>query len=238
MGLLVEDLLLLARLDAQRPLEHHRVDLLALASDAVHDAQSIAPKRADHAWRSSTARARPRCSVTRRGCGRCWATWSPTRCSTRRRRADHGAGRHRRRQRGPRGGRRGAGHERRGRAAGVRALLPHRLVARAGQRRHRTRAVDRRLAGVRARRHGQRHHRAGAGLPLPGQPAAHRRRAGAPSVEPAESVELGQRGLDLGLRLVERFRRRVAVDVRRSRSRPGRARGTRGRAGAVPRGRR
>jgi two-component system OmpR family sensor kinase len=45
MGLLVEDLLLLARLDAQRPLERHRVDLLLLASDAVHDAQSIAPKR-------------------------------------------------------------------------------------------------------------------------------------------------------------------------------------------------
>jgi two-component system OmpR family sensor kinase len=45
MGLLVEDLLLLARLDAQRPLERHRVDLLALASDAVHDARSVAPKR-------------------------------------------------------------------------------------------------------------------------------------------------------------------------------------------------
>lgn len=45
MGLLVEDLLLLARLDAQRPLERHRVDLLALASDAVHDAQSVAPAR-------------------------------------------------------------------------------------------------------------------------------------------------------------------------------------------------
>ena len=45
MGLLVEDLLLLARLDAQRPLEQHRVDLLALATDAVHDAQSIAPRR-------------------------------------------------------------------------------------------------------------------------------------------------------------------------------------------------
>ena len=45
MGLLVEDLLLLARLDAQRPLERHRVDLLALATDAVHDAQSVAPNR-------------------------------------------------------------------------------------------------------------------------------------------------------------------------------------------------
>ena len=45
MGLLVEDLLLLARLDAQRPLDQHQVDLLALATDAVHDAQSVAPRR-------------------------------------------------------------------------------------------------------------------------------------------------------------------------------------------------
>ena len=45
MGLLVEDLLLLARLDAQRPIEQNRVDLLALASDAVHDARAVAPKR-------------------------------------------------------------------------------------------------------------------------------------------------------------------------------------------------
>lgn len=45
MGGLVEDLLLLAQLDAQRPLERRRVDLLALASDAVHDAQSVAPDR-------------------------------------------------------------------------------------------------------------------------------------------------------------------------------------------------
>lgn len=45
MGLLVEDLLLLARLDVQRPLEQQRVDLLALASDAVHDARAVDPKR-------------------------------------------------------------------------------------------------------------------------------------------------------------------------------------------------
>jgi two-component system, OmpR family, sensor kinase len=45
MGLLVDDLLLLARLDAQRPIERNRVDLLSLASDAVHDAQAIAPNR-------------------------------------------------------------------------------------------------------------------------------------------------------------------------------------------------
>lgn len=45
MGLLVDDLLMLARLDAQRPLEHTPVDLLTLASDAVHDAQAIDPNR-------------------------------------------------------------------------------------------------------------------------------------------------------------------------------------------------
>lgn len=41
MGLLVDDLLLLARMDVQRPLEANRVDLLALASDAVHDGRAM-----------------------------------------------------------------------------------------------------------------------------------------------------------------------------------------------------
>lgn len=45
MGLLVEDLLLLARLDSQRPLERKLVDLLTLAADAVHDARAVAPSR-------------------------------------------------------------------------------------------------------------------------------------------------------------------------------------------------
>jgi two-component system OmpR family sensor kinase len=45
MGILVEDLLLLARLDQQRPLEHEPVDLLALGRDAVHDAALLAPDR-------------------------------------------------------------------------------------------------------------------------------------------------------------------------------------------------
>ena len=40
MGLLVEDLLLLARLDQQRPLEQAPVDLLVLTADAVHDVTS------------------------------------------------------------------------------------------------------------------------------------------------------------------------------------------------------
>jgi two-component system OmpR family sensor kinase len=45
MGVLVEDMLLLARLDQQRPLEHHPVDMLTLAADAVHDARVVAPDR-------------------------------------------------------------------------------------------------------------------------------------------------------------------------------------------------
>lgn len=43
MGLLVDDLLLLARLDQQRPLTREPVDLLALATDAVHEAQPFSP---------------------------------------------------------------------------------------------------------------------------------------------------------------------------------------------------
>jgi two-component system, OmpR family, sensor kinase len=46
MGLLVEDLLLLARLDQQRPLDHRPVDLLSLTADAVQDARMLAPDRA------------------------------------------------------------------------------------------------------------------------------------------------------------------------------------------------
>ena len=42
---LVEDLLLLARLDEQRPIERRPVDLLTLAADAVKDARVIAPNR-------------------------------------------------------------------------------------------------------------------------------------------------------------------------------------------------
>ncbi len=45
MGLLVEDLLMLARLDAERPLARDPVDLLALASEAVQSARATAPDR-------------------------------------------------------------------------------------------------------------------------------------------------------------------------------------------------
>ncbi len=45
MGVLVEDMLLLARLDQQRPLDLGTVDMLTLAADAVHDARVVAPDR-------------------------------------------------------------------------------------------------------------------------------------------------------------------------------------------------
>ncbi|WP_407917778.1 sensor histidine kinase [Kitasatospora sp. NE20-6] len=48
MGAIVEDLLLLARLDAGRPLAREAVDLTHIALDSAHDARAAAP---DHHWR-------------------------------------------------------------------------------------------------------------------------------------------------------------------------------------------
>jgi two-component system, OmpR family, sensor kinase len=45
MGVLVEDLLTLARLDQQRPITKSPVDLLTLAADAVQDARIVSPER-------------------------------------------------------------------------------------------------------------------------------------------------------------------------------------------------
>jgi two-component system, OmpR family, sensor kinase len=45
MGVLVDDLLLLARLDQQRSLDFRTVDMLGIAVDALHDARVIAPDR-------------------------------------------------------------------------------------------------------------------------------------------------------------------------------------------------
>jgi two-component system OmpR family sensor kinase len=45
MGALVDDLLHLARLDQGRPLEREPVDLVAVAADAVQDAQAVEPDR-------------------------------------------------------------------------------------------------------------------------------------------------------------------------------------------------
>jgi two-component system OmpR family sensor kinase len=48
MGVLVDDLLLLARLDQHRPLQRQPVDLGRLASDAVEDVRMVAPGRPVH----------------------------------------------------------------------------------------------------------------------------------------------------------------------------------------------
>ena len=45
MGVLVEDLLLLARVDRTRPLEMKPVDLSAIVTDAAADARTVAPER-------------------------------------------------------------------------------------------------------------------------------------------------------------------------------------------------
>jgi two-component system OmpR family sensor kinase len=45
MGILVDDLLLLARLDQGRPLEREPVELVALVDDAVADARAVEPDR-------------------------------------------------------------------------------------------------------------------------------------------------------------------------------------------------
>ena len=70
MGLLVEDLLLLARLDRERPLALAPVELPVLAVDAVQAAQAIAPDRHDRAGRSRPTRARWWSPATRPGCAR------------------------------------------------------------------------------------------------------------------------------------------------------------------------
>jgi two-component system OmpR family sensor kinase len=47
MGVMVDEMLLLARLDAGRPLEHRPVDLTHLVLDAITDARAAGP---DHRW--------------------------------------------------------------------------------------------------------------------------------------------------------------------------------------------
>ncbi len=81
MGLLVEDLLLLARLDEQRPLDQRRVDLLALASDAVHDAQTVAPERKIR-MEVFDGPGTPRCWVTRRAYGQVFSNLMSNAVST------------------------------------------------------------------------------------------------------------------------------------------------------------
>ena len=75
MGVLVEDLLTLARLDEVADAPHAELDLAALAGDAVDDARATAPDREI----TLDADGGAACSATPTSCARC----SPTSCATR-----------------------------------------------------------------------------------------------------------------------------------------------------------
>ena len=77
---LVEDMLLLARLDAGRPLDREPVDLTRLLVEAVSDARVVGP---DHQWRLELPDPRrSRSPATSSGCTRWSPTCSPTPAST------------------------------------------------------------------------------------------------------------------------------------------------------------
>ena len=80
MSVLVEDLLLLARLDEGRPLEREPVDLGEVAREAVDAARARRSRPADRA----RTRSRPSCSATANGCARWSTTCSRTSVPTRR----------------------------------------------------------------------------------------------------------------------------------------------------------
>ncbi len=83
MSVLVDELLLLAQLDAGRPLASEPVDLTRLAIDVTSDARAAAagPPVAARAARTS----RSGSAATSTGCTRCWPTCSATPPGTRRR---------------------------------------------------------------------------------------------------------------------------------------------------------
>lgn len=79
MNELVEDMLLLARLDTGRPIECERVDLSDLLINAVHDAHIAGP---DHRWALDIPPNRSVSRVIARACTRRWPTCCPMRGCT------------------------------------------------------------------------------------------------------------------------------------------------------------
>ena len=182
MGLLVEDLLTLARLDQQRPLNIAPVDLLTLAADAVQDARMVAPGRpidlsvapgAAFLVDGDEPRLRQVIGNLVNNALTHTPPDTPVRVKIASGKLDHGTPAVVLDVEDD-----GPGMERRPGAAGLRAVLPRRPGQEPRVRRHRPRAGDRRRAGGGARRHRLRAHRAGRGRRLPGQAAALPRRQG------------------------------------------------------------
>ena len=148
MSVLVEDLLLLARLDDGRPLEREPVELDEVVGEAVETAQAVDPDRAIelHAEPATVLGDRVRLAPDRR---------QPPRERPRPHASGHARfrlGQAPKRERRDRGHGRGAGARRGAPRASLRALLPRRPVPRPGERRRRTRPRDRRRRRRGARR--------------------------------------------------------------------------------------
>ena len=153
MGHLVDDLLLLARLDAGRPLEHSPVELTRLVLEAVSDARMIS---ADHTWQLDL----PEEEVAIDGDAH---ALTPGRHQPARQRSNPHAGRHDRdcdaepaecRPRGHRRGRRRARYSGRHSPPDLQPIRPGRALARPAGR-DRARVGDSRRHRHRARRTGR-----------------------------------------------------------------------------------
>jgi two-component system OmpR family sensor kinase len=154
MSLLVDDLLLLARLDEGRPLEQDRVALDEVAREAVETARTVDPGRPIELDLEPAAvlGERPRAHACRHAGAR--------------------LGRARERQRAALRRRLGARDGRGRGGARLRALLPRRPLARPGERRRRARPLDRRGRRRGPRRHGHGERGPGRGIDVPDRPAA------------------------------------------------------------------
>ena len=184
MGSLVDDMLLLARLDQGRPLERQPVDLTRITRDAVDDARAVAPDRPiDYSPERRGLRARRR-GPPAPGARQPAAEREPPHA------ARHAGARARRSSDDDEAmievADEGPGMADRGREPRVRTVLALRPVAHPHEWRRRPRSRDRRRDRGRARRPGRGAERARSRLDVPRAPPAaraRRRRDGVPTVD-------------------------------------------------------